>query len=334
MKSARTLRWLMQQRGGGYSPLLIPGLLFFNSYKSVTPTDAYFANSANHPSPDRRIVFTGPSQIVGILTGPLSSPYGGSSTTLAGYANPGNNGTFPIASANSAGFTGVNAAGVTENPPPGAATISIPGLASTYSDLVAGHTFTQATALNKYAVDTSVIPGTQVLGCSSNVLRSMTCVSAPLAGALDGSGDATFFTYFRPTAVAISGNTSTWLSFRDAANTNRVTAVFGTTTSVSLVEQSAAGSSTQTGVLSTPLTLNAWQLLAVTLVGTTATWYLNGVQVATNTTGVVRTRAGMDRVVIAWGGTSGHRAIDAAVARAMTAAELLSLTGWCQAEYA
>jgi hypothetical protein len=85
--------------------------------------------------------------------------------------------------------------------------------------------------------------------------------------------------------------------------------------------------------------LNVWQLLAVTLAGTTARWYLNGVQVAAVTTGTQRTRAGLDRTYVGGvpstsGGTSGHYALQAAVAREMTPAELLTLTAWCQAEYA
>jgi hypothetical protein len=328
-----------------YNPITdIPNLIFLNSYKTIAPTGAVNANNATHPAfPGRRISGTAPAMSCNISSAGLTSAYAGGSAAFAGYTSPGNNGAFSLTNADAASISFNNPAGTLEPvaavPTVATATVSVLGMASAYTDLVAGHAFSQATAGNRFAVNDTLVPGQRILGVEAAFTRWLECISAPLASQLDGTVALTGFMYFRPTAVNISGAGSNWMQFRDATNTNRIQFSYGAVTNGFISVATPAGTHSLTGVLSPAMQLNVWQLLAVTLVGTTARWYINGVQVATVTTGTARTRAGLDRTYVGGvtgtsGGTSGHYAVAGAVAREMTAAELLTLTAWCAAEYA
>jgi hypothetical protein len=339
MPRAKTMRSLMMV--GGYTPLGIAGLMFL---KTVAPTDAILGNSTNYgAAPGRRVEGPAPNMQCSLNAAGQSVTYAGGSVTFAGYVNAVNNGSFTATdNTNTATIYFTNPAGVTEPatfvPTVASATVLLPGLVTSHADLVAGYPFSQATHAQKFAVNDAVIPGKRVIG-GRNSARWLECISAPLAGQLNGAGDCTAFLYFYPTAIGAAGNTTNWMEFRDAGATNSIQFAYSTTSTVFLVVMTPAGFTQYTGTLSTPLALNTWQLLAVTLSGTTATWFVNGVQRATQTTTPTRTRAGLDRVYVGaapgrQNGTSASRAIEGAVARAMTAAELLELTAWCQGEYA
>jgi hypothetical protein len=344
MKSARTLRWLMQQGASAYNPLFIPNLIFLNSYKTIVPTDAVNANNATHGAfPGRRISGTAPAMGCSIASAGLTSAYAGGSAAFAGYTSPGNNGAFSLTNAGVSSVSFNNPAGTLEPvasvPTVATATVSVLGMAGAYNDLVAGYAFSQATLGNRFAVNDTLVPGKRILGVEVTFSRFLECISAPLASQLNGTVPLTGFMYFRPTAVNISGAGSNWMQFRDATNVNRIAISYGNATNGFIGVATPAGTHNLTGVLSPGMQLNVWQLLAVTLVGTTARWYLNGVQVATVTTGTARTRAGLDRTYVGGvpgtsGGTAGSYALQGAVAREMTPAELLQLTAFCQAEYA
>lgn len=329
-----------------YNPITdIPGLVFFNSYRTITATDAIIADNVSHgPFPGRRISGTPPAMSCNISNAGLSSIYAGSSAAFAGYNNAGNNGAFSVTSADLVLLSYRNPAGVAEPtgvsvPTVATATVSILGLATSYTEQVAGYVFSQPTQNERFAVNDTEVPGKRVLGVEGNRNRSFGCVSIPLASQLDGTTPFTAFQYFRATTFNASGSSTQWMNFRDATNTNRIAIAHGAATNGTVVTASSAGTTTQTGVLSPAMQLNTWQLLAVTHTGTTATWFINGVQVATHTIGTQRVRANLERVYVggvpgATQGFTGHRAVAGAVARVMTPTELLNLTAWCQAEYA
>jgi hypothetical protein len=344
MKSARTMRWLMQQGGrSAYDPLLIPNLLFFNSYKTavqVAPQvkDASSSSARNITNP------SGATFRCSNTPGVDFVPYQGATLTLENYVNPGNNGAFTAIGSSSAATDYLNPTAALETVGVGVGPqiARLTGYCNSHPDLLAGYVFSQANIAQCPAVNTNVVPGKQVLGIVGALTRHLAINSAPLAGALNGTGAFTLLSYMRPLAVNVSATSSRWMAFQDAAGTSRILVGYGAATAHILQIVDAAGASGNISVtLSTPLALNVWQLLAVVYSAGTATWYLNGVAVGSGS-GTVRTRASLVNTFLGYranypggsGGTQGHRAVDAAVARAMTPAELLELTAFCQGDYA
>lgn len=325
-----------------YNPVTdISGLLFFNSYN----TGLVPANAIPVASGTRNITGSAPTMTVSIAGSGLADGYNGGTAILSGYVNAGNNGTFTIVTATGTAFTINNPSGVAEIAPV-SANVAIVGQCDSYTDLVGGAVFSQATLANKFSVNTSDIPGKTVIsmGQGTAISRSMSVTSAPLAGQLNGTQDWTFFTYFRPTAIGVSLPTAIWLAFDDSTVDSLVYGRHGSlVTAISCVTADAAGTTTtQTPAVSPGMTLGAWQLLAITHTGTTAEVFINGVSHGSVTSGTQRTRASLNRVSVSnrstgatgLGTSRGFRAVDGAVARVMTATELLDLTAWCQTEYA
>jgi hypothetical protein len=344
MKSAQTLRGLMM--GGGYTPLGIAGLLFFNSYNDVVQTNAISQDSSG---PAFRSISSAGGSVYSCANalGANNAAYHGGTITLTNYVNAGNNGVFTATAGTTVNTDYVNASGVAEavGVGVGAQVAAVTGYCNSYTDLVAGRVFSQATAASCFSVNTNIISGKSIIGQLNVRTRGLSINSSALAGQLNGTGDFTLFTYMRPTAVNASGTTSSWMAFQDTTPTSLISAKYGAATAHTLTITNGAGSSSNhTATLSPGLTLDTWQLLAVTYNGSTgvAQWYINGVLAGTSATFTIRTRASLANVFIGYrstypsgsGGTTGHRAVDAAVSRAMTAHELLRLTAWCQGEYA
>lgn len=330
-------------QGGGYNPLSLANLLFFNSYRTATQVNAISRDSSSGASRNITAV-SGSTWRCSNALGADFNAYHGGTLTLSSYVNGGNNGAFPTTGGTSTSTEYTNASGAAETVGIGLGTqvAAITGYCNSYTDLFAGRVFAQATVAQCPAVNTNYAPSKQTLGIVNALARHLSITSTGLAGQLNGTGDFTLITYMRPGAVNVSATASGWMSFQDAAGTSRVRAKYSTATAHTLELVDSGGTTTTiSATLTGGLVLNTWQLLAVVYSGGTATWYLNGVAVGSNS-GTVRTRAALADVFLGYrtsypggsGGTSGHRAVDAAVARAMTAQELLALTAWCQGQYA
>jgi hypothetical protein len=327
-----------------YDPVTdIADLLFFNSYKTAAQVLPISRDSASGAT--RTITAaSGSTWRVSNSLGADNGAYHGGTLTLGNYVNAGNNGAFPVTGGNTVTTDYTNASGAAETVGVGvgAQIAAITGYCNSYTDLLGGYVFAQATAAQSLAVSTSYAGAHQTLGIVNSLSRHLGVNSTGLAGQLNGTGDFTLLSYMRPGAVNVSGVPSAWMTFQDAAGTSRIRARYTSATAHTLEIVNAAGNvTTISATLSSGLVLNTWQLLAVVYSGGTATWYLNGVAVG-SASGTVRTRAALANVFLGYrssypagtGGTSGHRAVDAAVNRSMAASELLDLTTWCQAEYA
>jgi hypothetical protein len=342
MKSARTMRWLMQQ-GAGFNPLALAGMLFFNSYKTAVQVLPQTMDNTTGAARSITAV-SGTTWRCSNTPGVDAVAYHGATLSLRNYVNAGNNGDFTTNGGSSVSTDHVNPAGVAEvvGIGVGPQVASMTGYCNSYTELIAARVFTQPTTAQCMALNTNVIPGKQVLGQTNSLVRTLSINSAPLAGALNGTGDFTLLTYMRPSAVNVSGTPTRWMAFQDATPTSRILVGYGAAGAHALQIGDGAGALTTINVaLSTPLVLNVWQLLAVVYSAGTATFYLNGVNVGSGS-GTVRVRSNLVNTFIGYranypggsGGTAGHRAIDAALSRAMTAAELLQMTAYCQADYA
>jgi hypothetical protein len=327
-------------------PLDIPGLVFFNSYKTLTPVGAGTFDSAS--ACPRSITFATPryrTAMGGTWYGSSTkyNNYQGSTLTQTGYVNAGNNGKFVVTESTAALIGYVNAAGVPEVQGLGAGlgVVKLSGYCDAYTDLQAGAVM--STGGTAFAVDELAMSGgVRVLAAPTLGARALGVLDTTLAGKLNGLGPCTFFSYFRPDAVL--GQTM-WMGFQEGnvANTkSMVQARFSTLTDHSFILRDTLSFATiVSATLSPGMVLGAWQLLAVTFDGDSGfRWYLDGVQVGF-ASGVNRPRSTMDLAYLGFrasypsgaAGCNGARAVDGAVARDMSASELVRLRDWCRAEY-
>jgi hypothetical protein len=329
-------------RVGRAYPLAISGLLYLNSYKTAVAVAPLTFTSAGPAS--RSITFSAPRHRVDLATGwhggVTNLFYNGTSCAQSGYSAPGNNATLTVSEVGTTYVGCVNASGSPETVGVGvgAAAVTLGGYCPSYTDLARGYVMT--TGATAYAVNRALVSASRAVLATGTYANRTLGVIAP-ALAMGFAGEFTFFTYYRP--EAITGDAA-WASAQAGAVVGVGSIAqprHSSATAHSLLLRDAASvATTFSATLSPGLTLNAWQLLAVTYSAGTARWYIDGVQVGT-AAGTDRVRTAMDAAYIGsrvsypsgTGALLCARAVDGGASRALTAAELAALTTWCRSEY-
>ena len=328
-------------RTGRAYPLAISGLLYLNSYKTAVAVAPLTFTSAGPAS--RSITFSTPHHRVDLATGwhggVTNLFYNGTSCAQSGYSAPGNNATLTVSEVGTTYVGCVNASGSPETVGVGvgAAAVTLGGYCPSYTDLLRGYVMT--TGGTAYAINRALVSASAPVLASGTYANRTLGVNAP-ALAMGFSGEFTFFTYYRPETISTD---AAWASAQAGnAGTGSVAQPrHSSATAHSLLLRDASNAATTiSATLSPGLTLNTWQLLAVTYSAGTARWFIDGVQVGT-ASGADRVRTAMDLVYIGSrasypsgaGALLCARAVDGGASRAMTAAELVALTTWCRSEY-
>jgi hypothetical protein len=318
----------------GLVSALPSGLLFLNNYTSVVPTNG-IANALG----TRTISGTAPAMSVSCAGSGIATEHSGSTATLSGYANPGNNGTFTIVivTANSS-FTIVNPNGVPEVGPAGSR-IDVLGLCSQATDLIGGRVFAQTNTPDKFAVNRSLVPGKTVLctGLSTNMGRLMTLTDAALAGRLNGTAPYSQFIYLYPVLYNAQTSFTQWQTFEDATSVSWAASRVSGNNSQRSSTKDAAGVLTETILQPLVLPLNTWQLWTMTHSGAQAQCYVDG-SLSVTVAATARARANLTRIVLSnrgdgstgLVGTRHYRAIEGAADHVMSLSEVQSVLAYCR----
>lgn len=283
-----------------YQPELFEGAaLYVDTSRSViTKANVVSGTSANLSKSGSTITLSSGAGLV--------ASHAGGTITLAGYA-AGNNGRFTMLTATTNGCTFTNAAGSTEAGS-GSKSWGVDGQCTGITDLVSGATLTQAGAITtQLAVNTTENSGALAVLAqgSSSGARWLTLDSTAVAGLMNGSGPATWFTYFKP--MNFPGTSWTPLQYRDAivgsvpGSLALLRAVIAADTGRQLVYTTSAGNSTTWGIAAgaTTFVAGTWYSLAARYDGATSTdWYIDGAHVVTASSAPARPLVALRSVTI------------------------------------